>query len=193
MCQWAKFWPVWYQKYDLTTSKHKPMKLVASICLIIIKVKWAPFSSITACIFVPLKIVAGNTQFNTQALLHTSHKSKINYNSSHWSTEKRKMMQVDSYSLKCWLNSLKTKHKSLICGFQYYRCGLSLDINVHICQLCVQGKCSAEHYICIIRTDTWLHSVHGIAVPISRSPQCSWWHLVLAETHPAQWVTLRNI
>ena len=44
-----------------------------------------------------------------------------------------------------------------------------------------------------IRPATWLHSVHGIAVPIFRSPQCSWWGLVLTETHPAQWVTLYNI
>ena len=29
-----------------------------------------------------------------------------------------------------------------------------------------------------------------IVVPISRSPQHSWWGLALAETRPAQWVTL---
>ena len=29
-----------------------------------------------------------------------------------------------------------------------------------------------------IRPATWLHSVHEIAVPISRSLQCSWWGLV---------------
>ena len=28
--------------------------------------------------------------------------------------------------------------------------------------------------------------------PISRSPQCSWWGLVLADRRPAQWVTLHN-
>ena len=44
-----------------------------------------------------------------------------------------------------------------------------------------------------IRSDTWLHSVHEIAVPISRSPQRSWWGLVLAETLLVQWVTLHNI
>ena len=32
---------------------------------------------------------------------------------------------------------------------------------------------------------TWLHLVHEIAVPMSRSPQHSWWDLVLAEIHPA--------
>ena len=41
---------------------------------------------------------------------------------------------------------------------------------------------------------TWLHFVHDIAVPISQSLQhCSWWGLVLAETHPVQRVTLHNI
>ena len=44
-----------------------------------------------------------------------------------------------------------------------------------------------------IRPATWLHSVHDIAVPISRSPQCNWWGLALAETRPAQRVTLHNI
>ena len=44
-----------------------------------------------------------------------------------------------------------------------------------------------------IRPATWLHFVHEIADPISRSPQCNWWGLVLAETHPAQWVTLFDI
>ena len=44
-----------------------------------------------------------------------------------------------------------------------------------------------------IRPATWLHFIHEIAVPISSSPQCSWWGLVLAETRPAQWVTLHNI
>ena len=44
-----------------------------------------------------------------------------------------------------------------------------------------------------IRPATWLHSVHDMAVPISRSLQRSWWGLVLAETRPAQWVTLHNI
>ena len=32
-----------------------------------------------------------------------------------------------------------------------------------------------------IRRVVWLHSVYEIAVPISWSPQHSWWHLVLAE------------
>ena len=34
----------------------------------------------------------------------------------------------------------------------------------------------------------WLS--YKIAVPISRSPQRSWWGLILAETRPARWVTL---
>ena len=37
-----------------------------------------------------------------------------------------------------------------------------------------------------IRPTTWLHSVHDIAVPISRSSQHSWWGLVLAKTCPVQ-------
>ena len=44
-----------------------------------------------------------------------------------------------------------------------------------------------------IRPVTWLHSVHDIAVPIPRSPQCSWQGLVLAEMRPAQWVTLQHL
>ena len=44
-----------------------------------------------------------------------------------------------------------------------------------------------------IRPATWLHSMHEIAVSISRSPQRSWWGLVLAETWPARWVTSRPI
>ena len=44
-----------------------------------------------------------------------------------------------------------------------------------------------------LRPATWLHFVHEIAVPISWSPQPSWWGLVLAETHPAQWVTLHDM
>ena len=35
-----------------------------------------------------------------------------------------------------------------------------------------------------IRPAAWMHFVHDMAVPISRSPQCSWWGLVLAETCP---------
>ena len=38
-----------------------------------------------------------------------------------------------------------------------------------------------------IRPATWLR-----LVPISQSSQCSWWGLVLAKTHPAQWVTLAS-
>ena len=37
-----------------------------------------------------------------------------------------------------------------------------------------------------------LHFVHEIAVPISRSPQHSWWGLILAETRSVQWVTSHN-
>ena len=44
-----------------------------------------------------------------------------------------------------------------------------------------------------IRPATWLHFVHEITVPISRSLQHIWWGLVLAETHPVQRVTLHNI
>ena len=54
---------------------------------------------------------------------------------------------------------------------------------------CFQGV-STEFWI---RPAIWLHSVHDIAVPISRSPQRSWWGLVLAETCPAQQVILHNI
>ena len=36
----------------------------------------------------------------------------------------------------------------------------------------------------------WLHFMHEIVVTISLSPQHSWWGLVLAEMHPAQWMTL---
>ena len=45
----------------------------------------------------------------------------------------------------------------------------------------------------LIKPATWLHFMHDIVVPISRSPQHSWWGLVLAEMCPAQWVTLHNI
>ena len=44
-----------------------------------------------------------------------------------------------------------------------------------------------------IKPATWLHSLHEITVPIPRSPQRSWWGLVLAETRPTQWVILYNI
>ena len=44
-----------------------------------------------------------------------------------------------------------------------------------------------------IRPAAWLHFTHKIAVPISRSPQQSWWGLVLANTCPVHWVTLCNI
>ena len=37
------------------------------------------------------------------------------------------------------------------------------------------------------------HYPRILAVPISQSPQCSWWGLVLAKTCPTQWVTLHNI
>ena len=40
-----------------------------------------------------------------------------------------------------------------------------------------------------IRPATWLLFVHEIAVPISWSPQHSWWRLVLPKMHHAQWVT----
>ena len=43
-----------------------------------------------------------------------------------------------------------------------------------------------------IRPATWLHFVHEIAVPNSRSPQHSWFK-VLAETHPAQWVICKHL
>ena len=41
-----------------------------------------------------------------------------------------------------------------------------------------------------MRPATWLHEM---AVPISRSPQRSWWGLGLAEMHPTQWTTLYDI
>ena len=36
-----------------------------------------------------------------------------------------------------------------------------------------------------VLSHTWLNFVHEMAVPISRSPQCSWWGLVLVEKRPS--------
>ena len=44
-----------------------------------------------------------------------------------------------------------------------------------------------------IKPATWLCFVLEIAFPISRSPQYSWWGLVLGKMRPMQWLTLYNI
>ena len=41
-----------------------------------------------------------------------------------------------------------------------------------------------------IRQAIWPHFMHKIAAPISRSSQCSWWGVVLAEICSPQWVIL---
>ena len=48
--------------------------------------------------------------------------------------------------------------------------------------------CMCIQYVCMRAS---VHVMH--VVPISRSPQRSWWGLVLAKTRPVQWVTLHNI
>ena len=45
--------------------------------------------------------------------------------------------------------------------------------------------------VALIKSATWLHFVHEMAVLIFQSPQNS--YMVLAEMHPAQWVTLHKI
>ena len=71
----------------------------------------------------------------------------------------------------------------------YYSILQYVEFRMHTKRQCFWGV-STDFWI---RSVTWLHSVHDIAVPISLSPQCSWWGLVLAKTCPAQWVTLHNI
>ena len=60
---------------------------------------------------------------------------------------------------------------------------------------CTKRRClrGASTDLLVLDKVIWLHFVHEIAVPISRSPQHSWWGLVLAEARPAQWVTSHNL
>ena len=58
---------------------------------------------------------------------------------------------------------------------------------------CAAWRDSAFEESLSIRLAIWLHFVHEIAAPISWSPQCSWWGLVLAEMHSAQWVALQHL
>ena len=56
---------------------------------------------------------------------------------------------------------------------------------------CAKNWCTKRWYfqgVFWIRSTTRLHFVHKIAVPISRSPQCSWWGLVLARMCPVSLV-----
>ena len=60
---------------------------------------------------------------------------------------------------------------------------------------CTQREDASEELLLTFwkRATTWLHFMHATVVPISWSPQCNWWGLVLPKTHPAKWVTLHNI
>ena len=44
-----------------------------------------------------------------------------------------------------------------------------------------------------IRPATWLHFMHEMAVPISQSPQRSWWSLVLVKMQWAAWLELQRV
>ena len=67
-----------------------------------------------------------------------------------------------------------------------------LEMRSHV--FCMKDSCMRRCYIrrastCWIRSTTWLHFAHVIAVPISQSPQ----HNLLAETHPVQWVEFSSM
>ena len=66
---------------------------------------------------------------------------------------------------------------------------------------CMKNRCTKRQWFWAafyqpffwIRSATRLHFVHEIVVPISQSPQCSWWGLVLVKMHFTECVTSRPI
>ena len=61
---------------------------------------------------------------------------------------------------------------------------------------------SIPHLLVTLKTTVEPNSLYNLmkvinlnvnTVPISQSPQCSWWGLVLAEMHPVQWVVLHTV
>ena len=79
-------------------------------------------------------------------------------------------------------------------SMQPYMCAC-MRASMHVCVCAAAQREDVFEELLLIfwkRPATWLYFVHEIAVSISWSPQCSWIDLVMAETHPAQWVTLHN-